>query len=761
MFDVLCRSDLKDVPLHRISYLRYFDEIIWSRAARYDAVFGSSNSTKTLPEWIEQTDELRAAQEHRWAVLLAAEAAQAAADQRMLARLDISIAEQRQEIEVMQARSEVASAVSASSGFDFSDRGQQERMREVEEEEADEDAAMETEPAQAVAPPAAAPGIAATNAAVASPSAPAAAVASAASGVEFGALPPRAPRSGTRAATVSAVAAVAPASSTAAPSASASASTGSAGPHPLREDDANIAFTVSLLDASSGLVLRSSLLRVSTAYFDFAFLKKRIASRLHIRNGARDVKRMYLQQPRKQSSAADNISDVINIKLTDMNYSTLLTDGCDVVVMAEVDVKKDPAVLLLQQSPSGAGQRAQDEASIQAEHRAPAPAAVTAAAAGAAAPTRAPKRSERPNYFVSLRVSNPAVLASLHAVQDALVAHDARYAPFLVPRGTFHLTLSLLCIANDEEADTALRVLRECVPRIKQLLYGDVAQQPQSSSSSSVAFSAPLSLTFHGMSSFGDRVVFANVSRDDSRARLNRVAMLLSDAFDEAGVGCLANRRSAPKPRSNKQQERGDKSALAGSKDLAAVVHAAQQERAQAGAGEVEAFTPHLTIAKMSRVGPQSYRQDKNKRKNKAAHQPRVQVQNTGVEELADERDAAGAAAASDVPLRPNSFLALSRGPSTASASSCATDGGDDLMEDADSSSAVASAGPNPSTSVIRRIDSASYVSFVHHNFGTQSVVELDLCSMQARKQPDGYYATKGSVNIAKDAGAGMEIPIK
>ena len=203
---------------------------------------------------------------------------------------------------------------------------------------------------------------------------------------------------------------------------------------------------------------------------------------------------------------------------------------------------------------------------------------------------------------------------------------------------------------------------------------------------------------------------------------------------------------------------------MAGSKDVAAAVRAASSGQQHAGAGEVEAFTPHLTIAKMSRAGPQSNRKDKHKHKNKAAHQPREQVQNTGMEELADERDVA----ASDLPLRPNSFLALSRGPSTASTTSsisCATDGGDvdEPMEEAAgsaSSSAAAAVGqPNASTSVVRRIDSASYASFVRHNFGTQSIVELDLGSMQARKQADGYYATKGSVNVAK--GAGVEIPIK
>jgi hypothetical protein len=30
----------------------YYDEIVWNRAARFDAVFGSSNSSKGLPDWL-------------------------------------------------------------------------------------------------------------------------------------------------------------------------------------------------------------------------------------------------------------------------------------------------------------------------------------------------------------------------------------------------------------------------------------------------------------------------------------------------------------------------------------------------------------------------------------------------------------------------------------------------------------------------------------------------------------------------------------
>ena len=83
--------------------MRYYDEIVWNRAARFDAVFGSSNSSKSLPDWLAEGPALKLAQETRWARLLAKEALEEAAEQQLLARLAVHIAEQRDEIQARNA----------------------------------------------------------------------------------------------------------------------------------------------------------------------------------------------------------------------------------------------------------------------------------------------------------------------------------------------------------------------------------------------------------------------------------------------------------------------------------------------------------------------------------------------------------------------------------------------------------------------------------------------------------------------------------
>jgi 2'-5' RNA ligase len=224
----------------------------------------------------------------------------------------------------------------------------------------------------------------------------------------------------------------------------------------------------------------------------------------------------------------------------------------------------------------------------------------------------------------------------LATVQKSLVEYDARYAAFLVPQGTFHITLSLLAIANEQEAETAVRVMQENAVRMQQLILGAGEEEAGSSSASSASASASgaVSLSSRGLSSFSDKVLFADVARDSARARLNRVALLLTSAFESAGISW------------NREEEARSPS-------------------------ENNGFVPHLTIAKMPMQA------------------------------------AAGEVEAKD---------------------------------------------PAAGSSVIRHIDSQSYIPMVAHDFGTQIIGQIELCSMGGRKKEDGYYFVRGNVQLQPQA---------
>jgi len=757
-------EDTKDVPLHRISYLRYYDAIIWNRAARYDAVFGSSNSNKTLPDWLTQAQELKDAQELRWARMLAREALEEAAEQRLLARLAVQIREQRDEIEARnQMRlADVDTASQAGSAFDFAER-----------DEEDEDLTDEEEPSKPAVMQDVAPAVDATQPAAAA--AETASTQNGADGVTFEALPPRAAR-GARgqpavatpvavAASAAAPAATSAASSTAAATSSAvqgasaaasapSSSASSGSSRPVRDDDGHIVCTASLLASSGGSgvsdaasdpkVLRSSPVRVSLEHFDWDFLRKRLARKLHVEGGARQVKRLYVQR-----------ADGTTTRLNADNFRRMLHDGAHMLLMQEQAPfpSREAAAAALLAAPKDADERA-PSVSVGA------PVSGAAAASRPSAPAAPSAAAARPTHFVSLRITNPELLASLASIQGAMTAFDPRYAPFLVPQGTFHLTISLLALPGKPElraaaVDTAVKTLRQAAPRIRELLHAGLGGDSVADAASVVAAAAssasgPLSLTLRGVSSFNDAVVFADVARDEARSRLSAVAAFLADEFEKAGVGCAANKRTKGDSKKKKHQCGKGKPKSKHAESATPAVAGTQEEE------QHESFTPHLTLAKLSRAAPAGKGKGKH---SKAAgkKQPHLNAAQDG-EQKEDEEDA------EDAPMPPakNPFDALQREDSTATvaseASALAAPPAAVAAEPPTPSQPAGAAGAagvrNPSTSAIRRLHSSSYRAFQDADLGTQPIVAFDLCSMQDRKQADGYYAVLAQIDVSAQPGS-------
>jgi 2'-5' RNA ligase len=351
-------------------------------------------------------------------------------------------------------------------------------------------------------------------------------------------------------------------------------------------------------------------------------------------------------------------------------------------------------------------------------------------------------------------------------VQSALLSFEPRYAPFLVPAPTFHLTVSLLSLpikpdqARQAAVDTAVQTLQRMVPRIKQILHGDEGNDAPSSALAAAA-AATLSLSLRGVASFNDTVVFADVVRDAARARLSAVASLLADAFEEAGVGCAANKRT--KKGSSKKKKHQHKA-----KGKHADVVMTEKKEEEADEAE-ESFTPHLTLAKMSRA-PAAAGKRGGKFDKRSKHKPHKAQRGGSVPDDAEEANEGAEEGDNDAPMPPpqNPFASLQRDDSVASsvastiaAAAAVSDvlppptpsqpAGDAAAAVGDVSSASSVLVRNPSTSVLRRLDSASYRAFVDTEFGVQPIVSFDLCSMMERKQPDGYYAVVTQVDVSAD----------
>jgi len=753
----LTHEDFSDIPSHRISYVRFFDEIIWSRSAQFDGVFGSSNSEMSLHQWLEpdRVARLKQRQEQRWARMLEEDERQQREDEEMLQRLSEDIEQQRAEIAMRQAQKLEDSASEQSGSEEMEDTGS--------------DKPATTQQASATSSSASASTISI-------------------GGLEFESLPPR--RSAASAASTS-LPAHPPAQPVAIPAASI----------PSCEDECNISCTVTLFDPHSRRILRSTDLRLSTALFDYAFLRKRIASRLKIEGGATNVKRVYVQLRQQQESPTQR-----NVRLNENNFLQQVRSGSELIVMAELTHTTNVSVSALLDKPAAGGaaeQMLDVKTMAQAKQREDKAGVLQTQGVVTAPPSKPPVDRSRPNYFISLRITEPSILEGLANAQSAMTQYDQRYSDFLVPPGTFHITLSLLRIKNADELATAQKVLRESQPRIMQIMSenvekhdgaGTLAAAFSSSSSASASASHPPCLHITHLSTFNDKVVYADVARNDARHRLNRVAAFLSQAFDDAGVGCTQNNKGKKQEKtSNKKKYRKQHDPFSQSNSAegnvlsmaldapptavsasSGVPHTSDSTdpSSSSNADSIpDSFVPHLTIAKMSRQRSFNARKKDKRNKGKGKRAPnQVQKQRMGVEGEEEQQDGdldvhmhgsepamdEGVDESSNMPVAaPNPFTLLSRAPSTASnmsepePSNASTQPIAATQPMSTTAAAPSSATAlNPSTSIIRRIDAASYGQLRECDFGFQPIVRLDLCSMQEKKQDDGYYAVKQSIDI-------------
>ena len=789
--------DYKEVPLHRISYIRYCDEIIWCRSLKYDAVFGSSNANATLQTWLDRTEELVEQQHQRWAYMLAEEQRQAKMEEARLEQLNQSIEEQKEIIQQKQARSD-------------------EEDEEDNEEDDNGDAPMrETKqgftqetpvPSQSslLLPPAipsSAPSTAPSTSMLTSASSSASTSSASFSLDSFESLPARTSsaraharnsrterpnhrstnRNVTDAEQVAAVSAVPsanlnaspqsipPATSTAAPSASTSA--GSVESTPFREDDANITFTVIMFDPLLGQLLHSARIRISLVHADWSFLMKRIASKVKVKN-SKDIRRLYFRKDKSTTKSApasstSSSSSSSYVKLTEDNFSNLLKNDSIVILMAEIDPKQHPVAVYDLPRKGGTEETEKDfehlskisDESIE-EHSSSTQVRPTVPISLSRSQSQSQSQSHlRPNYFISLRITNPDILAKLDEIQAAMIQSDERNKHILVPKGTFHITLSLLCIYSEQQLTTAIEAFQQLEGKIKAIL-----STSEGTDSSSPSSSSPVSFPLVGLSTFSDRVLYADLPDSTGRTKLTRIAELLSETFEEAGVGCEQNKRKETKKGKAASNKKKSKYATT-TAEPTATSEEQLETSADSNPTSTYTFTPHLTLAKLSRVGGKLKKDKRQKRqKLKGKSQPKQQIPNTGIIELGEELNFEShqhedEGSDEDSLPQANFFSSLHRTESTETVESTdsatmvhtvttATDidmQPSSTSEDVTLSSATAELAIVKPSSLppLQSIDRASYSQFQTCEFGSQLIDRIDLCQMSGAKQQDGYYQCK------------------
>ncbi|XP_047429421.1 A-kinase anchor protein 7-like isoform X2 [Mugil cephalus] len=129
------------------------------------------------------------------------------------------------------------------------------------------------------------------------------------------------------------------------------------------------------------------------------------------------------------------------------------------------------------------------------------------------------KESQRPNYFVSIPITNTQISSGVTEVQEAILQQEPRLAKAMIPVPTLHITLLVTHLANQEQVDLAATVLSQAEPSLAELLRG-----------------RDLVLPFSGISHFRKEVVFVALATGPHRDTLDSLAELLRSRFEEQGL---------------------------------------------------------------------------------------------------------------------------------------------------------------------------------------------------------------------------------
>ncbi|XP_063773368.1 A-kinase anchoring protein 7 isoform X2 [Pseudophryne corroboree] len=134
------------------------------------------------------------------------------------------------------------------------------------------------------------------------------------------------------------------------------------------------------------------------------------------------------------------------------------------------------------------------------------------------------KKQKRANYFVSLPITRSKILDDIQTIQDSVLQKDERLIKAMIPKGSFHLTLFVMHLANEEEVALAVSALLGSKIPIEEILDGK-----------------DLVLSFGGMADFKHEVVYGKMTDNNSITTLKQIAETTGNIFNEKGisvVGC-------------------------------------------------------------------------------------------------------------------------------------------------------------------------------------------------------------------------------
>ncbi|XP_051731098.1 A-kinase anchor protein 7-like isoform X2 [Ctenopharyngodon idella] len=129
------------------------------------------------------------------------------------------------------------------------------------------------------------------------------------------------------------------------------------------------------------------------------------------------------------------------------------------------------------------------------------------------------KEAARPNYFVSVPITNPEIKQAVQDVQKLVLEKDSRLSRALIPVDTLHITLLVAHLKTQEQVDLAASTLSALEAPLNALLAG-----------------RRLILPFCGVGHFKQEVAFVQITEGEHLNTLTLMAESVRKAFEESGI---------------------------------------------------------------------------------------------------------------------------------------------------------------------------------------------------------------------------------
>ncbi|XP_069343449.1 A-kinase anchoring protein 7 isoform X3 [Eulemur rufifrons] len=129
------------------------------------------------------------------------------------------------------------------------------------------------------------------------------------------------------------------------------------------------------------------------------------------------------------------------------------------------------------------------------------------------------QKDYQPNYFLSIPITKKEITRGIKILQNAIIQQDQRLAKAMVGDGSFHITLLVMQLFNEDEVNMGIDALLELKPFIEEILQGK-----------------HLILPFQGIGNFGNQVGFVKLAEGDHINPLLEIAEIAKRTFQEKGI---------------------------------------------------------------------------------------------------------------------------------------------------------------------------------------------------------------------------------